>query len=96
MCLLDQTAYLVLLAVYVSCADRWLLCILCPCVYLTIGICFAVPTLLQLPFLLPVFVTDFLLYYYYMRDHTHRDKGLINYATMVYTLYVTSSVVDKK
>ena len=37
MCLLDQTAYLVLLAVYVSCADRWLLCILCPCVYLTIG-----------------------------------------------------------
>ena len=32
MCLLDQTAYLVLLAVYVSCADRWLLCILCPCV----------------------------------------------------------------
>ena len=37
MCLLDQTAYLVLLAVYVSCADRWLLCMLCPCVYLTIG-----------------------------------------------------------
>ena len=34
MCLLGQTAYLVLLAVYVSCADRcnWLLCILCPCV----------------------------------------------------------------
>ena len=37
MCLLDQTAYLVLRAVYVSCADRWLLCILCPCIYLTIG-----------------------------------------------------------
>ena len=37
MCLLDQTACLVPLAVYVSCADRWLLCILCPCVYLTIG-----------------------------------------------------------
>ena len=40
MCLLDQTAYLVLLAVYVSCADRWLLCILCPCVNcLYISVC---------------------------------------------------------
>ena len=63
MCLLDQTAYLVLLAVYVSCADRWLLCILCPCVYLTIGMLSYSYTLIQLPFLLPVFVTDFLLYY---------------------------------
>ena len=32
----------------------------------------------------------------YARDHTHRDKGLINYATIVYTLYVTPNVLDKK
>ena len=65
MCLLDQTAYLVLLAVYVSCANRWLLCILCPCVYLTIGM-LSYSYTFTVPFL-PVFVTDFLLYYYYMR-----------------------------
>ena len=80
MCLLDQTAYLVLLAVYVFCADRWLLCILCPCVYLTIGMLSYSYTYTVTFFV--ACICDWLFIVLYARDHTHRDKGLINYATL--------------
>ena len=97
-CLLDQTAYLVLLAVYVSCADRWLLCncILCPCVYLTIGMLSYSYTFTVAFFVACICDWLFIILLLYARDHTHRDKGLINYTTIVCTLYVTPNVVDKK
>ena len=96
MCLLDQTAYLVLLVVYVSCADRWLLCILCSCLYLTIGMLSCSYTYTVAFFVACICDWLIIILLLYARDHTHRDKGLINYATIVYTLYVTPTVLDKK